>query len=205
MIVERARIEIRALQAKGLLNVTVRIAIVDSGIHADHPHVGGIAGGVSMLGGDLIDRLGHGTAVAGAIREKAPDVELYAVKIFDRRLSTKFDVLLRAVDWCVENHMDVINLSVSTTKPLPEIKPMIVSVSMVHPDAACPRDAYFYRDGIFYASPYPRPIPGVPVARNLQGASFAVANMTGFVARALAHTTRDAIRSVLIAQAANNL
>ena len=182
----------------------MRIAIVDSGIHAEHPHVGGIAGGVSLVSDDLIDRVGHGTAVAGAIRERVPDAELYAVKIFHHRLSTKFDVLLRALDWCVENQMDVINLSVGTNKPLPEIAPILVSPQLVQPDPICPRDRYFFRDGMFYASPYPRPIPGVPVERNLQGASFAVANMTGFVARALSNATRETIRSVLMAQAANN-
>jgi len=190
------------------MTMTVKIAIIDSGIHADHPHVGAVAGGVSLVSGDYLDRLGHGTAVAAAIREKAPDAELYAVKIFDDRLSTKFDVLLRALNWCVENRIDLINLSVGTAKPLPEIEPLIVSPMgpiAVQPDAACPRDQYFYRDGIFYASPYPRPIPGVPVERNLQGSSFAVANMTGFAALALAYTTRGSIRSVLISQAANNL
>ena len=35
------------------------------------------------------------------------------------------------------------------------------------------------------ASGYPRPIPGVPVERNLSGISFAVANVTGFLARLL--------------------
>jgi hypothetical protein len=183
----------------------MRIAIVDSGIFANHPHVGEIAGGVSFAGEDFVDRLGHGTAVAGAILEKAPDAQLYAVKIFDRRLSTKFEVLAQALDWCAENRMDIVNLSIGTNKLLPEIAPIIVSPAMVQPDEECPRDRYFYRDGMFYASPYPRPIPGVPVERNLQGTSFAVANMTGFVARALANATRGTIRSVLIAQAANNL
>jgi len=44
------------------------------------------------------------------------------------------------------------------------------------------------RDGgasTFTASPYPRAIPGVPRERNLAGVSFAVANVTGFLARAL--------------------
>ncbi len=182
----------------------MKIAIIDSGIHADHPHVNGISGGISLVDDDLIDRLGHGTAVAGAIREKAPDAEIYAVKIFDRRLSTKFDVLQKALAWCVENKMDLINLSVGTAKPLPEIAPFVVSPAMVQPDASCPRDRYFYRDGIFYASPYPRPIPGVPVERNLQGASFAVANMTGFVARAFEESTRETILQTLIRRAANN-
>jgi hypothetical protein len=38
---------------------------------------------------------------------------------------------------------------------------------------------------VFAASPYPRPIPGVPRERNLSGVSFAVANVTGFIARAV--------------------
>src|SRR5688572_3372383 len=60
----------------------VRIAVIDSGVFAAHPHVGGIAGGVSIaLDGtedsDFVDRLGHGTAVTAAIKEKAADAEIY--------------------------------------------------------------------------------------------------------------------------------
>jgi hypothetical protein len=36
----------------------------------------------------------------------------------------------------------------------------------------------------YSAAPYPRPIPGVPREKNLSGVSFAVANVTGFLARA---------------------
>ena len=38
---------------------------------------------------------------------------------------------------------------------------------------------------IVAASPLPRPIEGVPPERNISGISFAVANATGFVARAI--------------------
>src|SRR5690349_8111601 len=96
----------------------VKIAIVDSGIHAGHPHVGAIAGGIGVTPDgfvdDYIDRLGHGTAVAGAIREKAPEAEIYAVKIFDRRLAAEIGAMARAIEWCVENEMDLVNLSVGT-------------------------------------------------------------------------------------------
>ena len=85
-------------------------------------------------------------------------------------------------------------LIVSAAGLLPGTLPGVIAVAA---DESCPRDEYRYRDGIFYASPYPRSIPGVPVERNLHGASFAVANITGFLAR---FGTRDA----LIAQAANN-
>ena len=55
-------------------------------------------------------------------------------------------------------------------------------------DWDCPRTACrLARQGdasIFQASGYPRPIPGVPPQRNLYGSSFAVAQVTGFAARA---------------------
>lgn len=38
------------------------------------------------------------------------------------------------------------------------------------------------------ASGYPRPVPGVPPSRNLKGVSFAVANATGLIARAMSET-----------------
>jgi subtilisin family serine protease len=96
----------------------MRVAIIDSGVHASHPHVGGVAGGIAITDegdhSDYVDRLGHGTAVAAAIREKAPQAELFAVKIFDRTLSASVPVLVRAIDWAVANGMHVVNLSLGT-------------------------------------------------------------------------------------------
>ena len=206
----------------------MKIAIIDSGIHPGHPHVGEIAGGVEItLAGesqDTIDRLGHGTAVAGAIREKVRDAELYAVKVFDRRLTANIGVILRALEWCRDHRMDLVNLSLGTGNPahrdaflrvlgdgllvvsaanvLPGSLPEVIGVA---PDPACPRDVFRYHAGVYYASPYPRPIPGVPVTRNLRGISFAVANMTGLVARALSNSSRSTIREALIAQAENTV
>ena len=51
-----------------------------------------------------------------------------------------------------------------------------------------PRDGTCRR---FDASPYPRPIPNVPRERNLSGVSFAVANVTGFLARATERAEGD--------------
>jgi len=66
----------------------VVVAVLDSGIHAEHPHVMGISGGISLCAevDDVVDRIGHGTAVAAAIRDHAPATTLLAVKVFDRAL-----------------------------------------------------------------------------------------------------------------------
>ena len=113
-----------ALQAYGLRPVTgraVRVAVVDSGVYAGHPHVQGVGGGISLVAGasedDYLDRNGHGTAVAAAIREKAPAAELIAVKVFDRELATSAAQLGRAIEWAAANGVDLINLSVGTTNP----------------------------------------------------------------------------------------
>jgi Subtilase family len=202
----------------------MRIAVIDSGIHEGHPHVGRVAGSVHFAadgeGGDTVDRLGHGTAVAAAIREKAPGADLFAVKVFDRRLAVNIAAILRALAWCREEQMDVINLSlgtgnaahraplldaltgngvvVSAAHLLPGGLPGVVGVAA---DASCPRNQFRRQGGTFLASPYPRPIPGVPQSHNLQGVSFAVANMTGFVARVLEDSPRERLLTELIGTA----
>jgi subtilisin family serine protease len=200
----------------------VRIAIVDSGIHAAHPHVQGVEQGVAIrhdgsLDDDFVDTLGHGTAVAAAIREKAPAAHLVAIKVFWRTLSTDAVRLVRGIDEACKRGAAIINLSLGTSNTshrtlLEEVieragrqgalvvaagedagvawlPGVIAGVIPVRLDWQCPRDEYrvVEIDGnrVVSTSGYPRDIPGVPRERNLRGISFAVANATGFVARAL--------------------
>ena len=97
----------------------VAVAVVDSGIHGAHPHVGGVSRGVflgaSAVADDFVDRLGHGTAVAAAIREKAPHAELLAVRVFERTLTTSAEVLAEGIIWAADHGARLINLSLGTT------------------------------------------------------------------------------------------
>jgi subtilase family protein len=202
----------------------VRVAIIDSGVHASHPHVGGVAGGVGFdaegrAHDDFVDRLGHGTAVAAVVREKAPLAEIYAVKVFDRSLRTEIRALSAALDWAIDARVALINLSLGTTEGDHEDVLMGCTVRAAHagvlivsalraPDGPsflpgrlpgvlpveldwdCPRDRAREAKGhggtaVFRASPYPRPIEGVPKERNLKGLSFAVANVTGLLAASI--------------------
>jgi len=104
----------------------VRVALIDSGVNAQHSHVGFLAGGISFAvtadgevreSDDYADRLGHGTALAGILRAKAPQVELYAVKIFTDRLVTSLAVLEAALLWGVQQNMKILNLSLGTANP----------------------------------------------------------------------------------------
>jgi subtilisin family serine protease len=99
----------------------VRVAVIDSGVHAAHPHVRGVAGGIAIredgtLHEDYTDRLGHGTAVTAAIREKVPNAEILAIKVFWRALSTDIATLVRAIDEAADRGASVINLSLGTSR-----------------------------------------------------------------------------------------
>jgi subtilisin family serine protease len=97
----------------------VRVAVIDSGVHAAHPHVGGVEQGIAIRGDgslddDFVDRLGHGTAVTAAIREKAPDAAIVTIKVFWGSLATDAMSLVRGVDEACRRGADVINLSLGT-------------------------------------------------------------------------------------------
>jgi hypothetical protein len=80
---------------------------------------------------------------------------------------------------------------------------MLEGVIGVDVDWNLSREQYRIQDEngipVFYASGYPRSLPGVPVSRNLSGISFAVANMTGFVARACDDLEEHSMNNVLSA------
>jgi subtilisin family serine protease len=104
------------------MTVPVRIGMIDTGVNAAHPHVGNIAGGVTIRpDGDAMpcyeDRLGHGTAIAALLHQQAPEAQLIAVKVFDRTLATNRDSVIHAIDWCLQNEVDIINLSLGTANP----------------------------------------------------------------------------------------
>ena len=198
----------------------IRIAVIDSGVAAGHPHVGAVATGTSLVGddpNDSADRLGHGTAVFAAIREKAPGAALIPVRVLDRQLATSAAILAQAINWAVNAGVHIVNLSFGTTNvahlPLFEASLLaahtagilVVSASaqgdtrwipgsmpgavgVIAADDA-PRHGIAVVSGplggTLAAAPFPRPIAGVPVERNLSGVSFAVANATGIIALAL--------------------
>jgi subtilisin family serine protease len=211
----------------------LKIAVIDSGVNASHPHICAPTQGVNFdpeeIDNSCTDMLGHGTAVTAAIQEKAPEANYYVLRLFGRSLRTTGSRLLRAIEWTIEHNMDIVNLSLGTSNPyhrpalealvararaagvlvvaaryseqIPVLPGMLDGVISVDVDWSLSREQY--RVGtengsrVFYASGYPRPLPGVPVNRNLSGISFAVANMTGFVARAYGDIKERSIDKVL--------
>lgn len=98
----------------------IRVAVLDSGIHPGNPHIGRVTAGVCITDvgetDDALDHVGHGTAVAAAILEKAPGIELVAVRVFDRTLATSSSVLARGIAWAADHDCRLINLSLGTPR-----------------------------------------------------------------------------------------
>lgn len=113
----------------GATGRNVRVAVVDSGVEADHPDLEGcvdVAGGVRIKldeGGQPVevagphgDDFGHGTAVSGIIHSLAPEARITSVKVLGAGLTGRAGAMLRGIAWAVERRFDVINLSLGTTR-----------------------------------------------------------------------------------------
>ena len=111
----------------GSTGAGVRVAVIDSGIDNAHPAIAGQVRGYISFSEDANGRVasseephddayGHGTACAGIIRRLAPDCELYSVKVLGARLRGQGSAFLAGLRWAIEQRMDVVNLSLGTTR-----------------------------------------------------------------------------------------
>src|SRR6185295_14139462 len=62
------------------------------------------------------DQAGHGTACAGIITAIAPDVEIHSIKVLGPTGSGTGEMFLMGVDYAIKQKMQVVNLSLGTTK-----------------------------------------------------------------------------------------
>jgi subtilisin family serine protease len=107
----------------------VRVAIIDSGIEADHPDLEGcvdVTGGMSFTvnpdgnvvetPGEHDDCFGHATACAGIVHQLAPETRITSVKVLGAGLTGKAAAFLQGLVWAVEKGFEVINLSLGTSR-----------------------------------------------------------------------------------------
>jgi subtilisin len=99
--------------------VNVNVAVIDSGIDGTHPDLN-VRGGVDCTSGtpvtvSPIDKLGHGTAVAGIIGARnndlgiigtAPGTPLWSVRVVDDNDVITEESLICAIDWVTATRKD---------------------------------------------------------------------------------------------------
>ena len=137
----------------------VKVAVIDSGVEASHPAVGGVQGYVAIedRGGELVfdeseheDVYGHGTACAGIIRSLAPECEIYSVRVLGPMLTGKGKIFAAGLRWAIEHGMRVSNLSLTTPKQ--------EFFGLLHELA----DLAYFRNSVLVTSANNMPIPSFP-------------------------------------------
>ena len=106
---------------------TIKVAVVDTGIDLSHPDLkDNIKGGYNAISPlkSANDDNGHGTHVAGIIGAidntigvigVGPQIDLYGVKVLDRRGSGYLSDVIEGLDWAIANGMQVVNMSLGTS------------------------------------------------------------------------------------------
>ena len=105
----------------------VRVCVLDSGVEASHPLVGGLESSYEVAAGpdgelgvvlaEPADLAGHGTACASVIRSIAPKASLTSVRVLSNGGHGSGAALLAGLEWAIGEGFDVVNMSLSTTKP----------------------------------------------------------------------------------------
>ena len=143
----------------GATGAGATVCVVDSGVDAGHPLVGGVRSAVSVrVEGERTlveedsagDVCGHGTACAGIIRSLAPECELTSVRVLGEGFVGSGPALIEGLRWAVEQGFDVINMSLSTTKEQ--------FVGDLHLLA----DAAYFRRSLIVASAHNMPVRSYP-------------------------------------------
>jgi subtilisin len=118
------RIEADVVQSAEIYGSDVKLAIIDTGIDYTHPDLSANY----IEGWDFVnndddpkDDHGHGTHCAGiaaaANNEKgivgvAPAVKLYGVKVLNSRGSGSWSTIIKGIEWCVDNDIQIASMSI---------------------------------------------------------------------------------------------
>lgn len=107
----------------------IQVAIIDSGIDATHPDLlGSVEKAVrvvekedtisveSAAADENNDDFGHGTAVASVIHSIAPAARLVDIKVLNEFNACTGDILVKGLEWALEQKFPVINMSLATAK-----------------------------------------------------------------------------------------
>ena len=105
----------------------VRIAILDSGVEAGHPALGGL-----VLADDLAivedgmrlkeargdgDHFGHGTAIAGILRSVAPEAEIASFRVLGESLAARTAIIVAGARLAIVRGYHILNCSFGCAIP----------------------------------------------------------------------------------------
>lgn len=106
----------------------IKVAVVDTGVNRSHPDLKNnldLAGCKNFISSfkTCEDDNGHGTHVSGIIAAEnnsigvvgvAPKAKIYGLKVLDRNGSGYLSDIIEALDWAIQNKLQVVNMSLGT-------------------------------------------------------------------------------------------
>lgn len=96
---------------------SVVVAIVDTGVQADHPALAGhVLEGWNLVSGtgDSSDDNGHGTALAGIVLSVCPQCSILPVKVLGSDMTGSWSTVAAGITWAADHGAKVINLSLGS-------------------------------------------------------------------------------------------
>ncbi len=87
--------------------------VVDTGLSDHERFEHNVVGGINLLDEDdsFIDDHGHGTSMVDALLAVAPGAQLYIAKALNEQGVGKTSTVIKAIDWCMQQPVEVISLS----------------------------------------------------------------------------------------------
>jgi subtilisin family serine protease len=105
------------LRAAGLDGTGVRVAVIDSGVDAEHTGFHGqVKQQVWYRYGSPLSEDDHGTHVAGTIHMMAPEAEIYDYRVFGDEGTSVNLAIYRSIRQAVDDGCDVINMSLGGSR-----------------------------------------------------------------------------------------
>jgi hypothetical protein len=98
----------------------VKVGILDH-LFGTNLHPDLYMGAANFLGDDALwkleDKDEHGYWMALVLKEIAPEVEVYALNTSDRDEGTRVAAMIKAIDWAIEQQLDILTYSTSQLSP----------------------------------------------------------------------------------------
>jgi serine protease len=172
--------------AIGTANPPLVVAVIDTGVDANHPDLTGrVLPGISLVSGapTAADDNGHGTHVAGiiaattnngvGIRSAAPGVKILPIKVLNSAGSGTYSAVANAITTAVNQGAKVINMSLGGTVPSNIFNAVVANANA---NGVTVVAAAGNNGGVGSPASYPGAVPGVvavgAVNSSLDRASF---------------------------------
>nr|WP_261769297.1 S8 family serine peptidase [Paenibacillus xylanexedens] len=127
--------------SKNVNKKRIRVAIMDSGVDSTHRDLEGVYishyNAISPHSKE-VDKLGHGTAIAGIISANdngkgiigiSSNVEIISIKVLDDEGKGDLNSFVKGIEWAIKKDVDIINMSFGVKRDDPRLRNAIDDAS----------------------------------------------------------------------------